>query len=42
MRKKYIKPEMEISEFDLEDIITTSNEGGYQEEDEEEEEEGGD
>ena len=23
--KKYIKPEMEITEFDIEDVITTSN-----------------
>ena len=23
--KKYIKPEMEITEFDVEDVITTSN-----------------
>ena len=25
MKKKYIKPEMEITEFDVEDVITTSD-----------------
>jgi len=25
MKKKYVTPEMEITEFDVEDIITTSN-----------------
>jgi len=24
MKKKYVKPEMEITEFDIEDVITTS------------------
>ena len=27
MKKKYIKTEMEIIEFDVEDVITTSGEG---------------
>lgn len=27
MEKKYITPEMEITEFDTEDVITTSGEG---------------
>ena len=31
MNKKYVAPEMEITEFETEDIITTSGEGdeGY-------------
>ena len=27
MKKKYVKPDMEITEFDIEDVITTSGEG---------------
>ena len=30
MKKPYIKPEMEIYEFDTEDVITTSGEDGNQ------------
>lgn len=29
MKKPYKKPEMEITEFDTEDVITTSNPDGY-------------
>lgn len=28
MKEKYITPEMEIVEFDVEDVITTSNTNG--------------
>ena len=33
-KKKYIHPEMEITEFDTEDVITTSGEGIEYEDDE--------
>lgn len=31
LKKKYVAPEMEITEFETEDVITTSNPSGDQE-----------
>ena len=35
MKKPYIKPEMEVTEFDIEDVIANSGEDGHEINDEE-------